>query len=70
MLKEQSDFPTEEQVAKSAATFGQDLAGHPDIAKEIRAALTKVFPAVADAFWSSYADRQEELDMIYSAYDN
>ena len=70
LLKEQSDFPTEEQVAKIAASLGHQLAGHPNIAKDIRAALAKTFPTAADAFWISYADRQEELDMIYSPYDN
>jgi len=70
ILKEQSDFPTDEQVAKIASSLGHNLAGHPNVVKEIRAALTKVFPIAAEAFWNSYTNRQEELDMIYSSYDN
>ena len=70
LLKEQGDFPTDEQMEKSAYRFGHDLAGHPDIAKDIRVALNKRFPNIADAFWNAYAERQEELDVIYSSYDN
>ena len=70
LLKEQSDFPTEEQTSKIAKELGYHLAGHINIAKEIRASLAKIFPAAAEAFWGAFADRQEELDMIYSPYDN
>lgn len=63
------DTASAEQVAKAAKQLGYMLGGQPPTAAAVRDALKGRFPQAAEALYSAYEEAQNELDLIYSGYD-
>jgi len=65
----EADIASDEQVAKAAGALGGLLVGQPNVAADVRDALSKRYPEAAKALYQSFNDAQTHLDMVYSGYD-
>ena len=63
------DVASSEQIAKAARQLGYMLGGQPPTAAAVRDALAERFPEAAEALYSAYEEAQNELDLVYSGYD-
>jgi hypothetical protein len=63
------DIPDQSEVAQAAAQLGKLLGGQPPTASAVRDALKGVFPDASETLWKAYTAAQQDLDLVYSDWD-